>query len=65
VDFTGGISEFIDIRPLRDSGGRQPQVQGTHSGGQPVRDLYDRLYEMMKKSSMIGCHLDVRYLINN
>jgi len=44
VDFTGGISEMIDLKAAR----RSP------NGG---ADLYDILYSMMQKSSLLGCHI--------
>lgn len=41
VDFTGGISESIDLRKIRSSPG----------------DLFDVMYAMMQKSSMMACDI--------
>ena len=43
VDFTGGISETIDLRRRRSSPG----------------DLFDIMYAMMKKCSMLACDIQV------
>jgi len=43
VDFTGGISESIDLRKIRSSPG----------------DLFDVMYAMMQKSSMMACDIQV------
>ena len=43
VDFTGGISETIDLRKKRSSPG----------------DLFDIMYEMMRKCSMLACDIQV------
>jgi len=43
VDFTGGISESIDLRQRRSAPG----------------DLFDLMYAMMQKSSMMGCDIQV------
>jgi len=44
VDFTGGISESIDLRKMRSSPG----------------DFFDIMYAMMQKSSMMACDIEVR-----
>lgn len=43
VDFTGGISESIDVRQKRSSPG----------------DLFDVMYAMMQKCSMMACDIEV------
>jgi len=43
VDFTGGISEFIDIVPRRRSPG----------------NLFEMLYAMVQKSSLLCTHINV------
>lgn len=47
VDFTGGISEFVDIKPKRQNPGH----------------LFDKLYAMVQKYSLICTHIDVRFSI--
>lgn len=42
VDFTGGISEFVDIKPKRQNPGH----------------LFDRLYAMIQKYSLVCTHID-------
>ena len=43
MDFTGGISESVDLRQMRSSPG----------------DLFDVMYAMMKKCSMLACDIQV------
>ena len=43
VDFTGGISESIDLRKQRSTPG----------------DLFDVMYAMKQKSSMMACDIEV------
>jgi len=43
VDFTGGISETIDLRLKRSSPG----------------DLFNVMYAMMQKCSMLACDIEV------
>jgi len=45
VDFTGGISESIDLRQIRSSPG----------------DLFDVMYAMVQKCSMLACDIQVIY----
>ena len=45
VDFTGGISESIDLRQKRSSPG----------------DLFDVMYAMMQKCSMLACDIQVMH----
>jgi len=47
VDFTGGISESIDLRQRRSSPG----------------DLFDVMYAMMQKCSMLACDIQVNITI--
>jgi len=47
VDFTGGISEMIDLQELRSSA-----TKGSVN-------LYDSIYDMMQRSSLLGCHIQV------
>jgi len=48
VDLTGGISESIDLRPLRSS---------------PDNDLFDVMYAMMQKCSMMACDIQVTIIV--